>query len=63
MPTVQYFRSQAEACLRMAQHASAPGVVVGLRSLAARYLDEAGRAGPKPVIQQQQQIQAPKNAE
>ena len=29
----------------MAQHASAPGVADGLRSLAARYLDEAGRVG------------------
>jgi hypothetical protein len=61
MPTAEYFRAQAEACLRMAQHASAPGVADGLRSLAAHYFDEAAKASPKPAMQQQQQIQRAKN--
>jgi hypothetical protein len=43
------------------EHASAPRVPDGLRSLAAQYFDEAAKAGPKPVMQQQQQIQPKKD--
>jgi hypothetical protein len=32
-----------------------------LRSLAAQYFDEAAKAGPTPVMQQQQQIQPKKD--